>query len=236
MKPVQLLDGISGEGYAIKKRKTEGWLPAGAVGPPASPPAREFAMQPFYQGKIDNFCAMYAVLNALQVLFNLPPLQARKIFNRAMSAQAVDAENFRRILEHRTDYTALVDFMLDDVRQNEFPELRVSAPFAAEASCQEVWETLRSCARPPMPLVSVFRFLRFAPPSEKPYVDHWTVGHYMDMEGLHFLDCSLEAGALYCLPYAKLTDSWRPLSRDYVVIPPESVRILSLSRSAALPV
>ena len=234
MRAVQLLDGISGEGYALKKRKTEGWLPAGAQ--VLLPRLTGEFMQPFYQGKIDNFCAAYAVLNALQVLFSLSPLQARRIFNRTLSAQAADAENFRRILEHKTDYTALVDFMLDDVRKNEFPDLRVSAPFAADASCQEVWEALRSCARPPMPLISVFRFLRLAPTSEKPYVDHWTVGHYMDMEGLHFLDCSLEAGALYCLPYAKLTDAWRPLSRDYVVIPPESVRILSLSRSAALPV
>ncbi|WP_295637584.1 hypothetical protein [uncultured Mailhella sp.] len=193
-------------------------------------------MQSFYQGKIDNFCAMYAVLNALQVLFSIGPLQARRIFNRVLLAQSADADTFSRILEHRTDYVALVDYMLDDVRRHEFPALCVSAPFTPDTSCNVVWEALRSCARPPMPLVSVFRFLRIAPPSEKPYVDHWTVGHYMDMEGLHFMDCSLEAGALYCLPYAKLTDPWRPLSREYVVIPPESVRILSASRSAGLPV
>ncbi|WP_294554892.1 hypothetical protein [uncultured Mailhella sp.] len=193
-------------------------------------------MQPFYQGKIDNFCAMYAVLNALQVLFNLGPLQARRIFNRVLLAQSADAGTFSRILEHKTDYLALVDYMLDDVRRNEFPALSVRAPFQADTPCEVVWETLRSCARPPMPFVSIFRFLRIAPPSEKPYVDHWTVGHYMDMEGLHFLDCSLEAGALYCLPYAKLTDAWRPLSREYVVIPPESVRVLSHARSFGLPV
>lgn len=197
---------------------------------------RESAMQPFYQGKIDNFCAMYAVLNALQVLFSLGPLQARKIFNRVLCAQAVDGVEFAKILEHRTDYVSLVDFMLADVQRHEFPSLNVRAPFGSDDSCDHVWEALRASARPPMPLVSIFRFQRFAPPSEKPYVDHWTVGHYMDMEGLHFMDCSLEAGALYCLPYAKLTDPWRPLSRDYVVIPPESVRILSVSRSAVLPV
>lgn len=193
------------------------------------------AMQPFYQGKIDNFCAMYAVLNALQVLFNIGPHQARRIFNRNLSYQAQDAENFRKILEHKTDYYALVDDMLSDVRQHEFPTLKVQAPFTAESSSEEVWETLRSCARPPMPLVSVFRFLRITPPSERAYVDHWTVGHYMDMEGLHFLDCSLEACALYCLPYAKLTDAWRPLSREYVVIPPESVRVLSHVGSMGFP-
>ena len=121
--------------------------------------------------------------------------------------QSADAGTFSRILEHKTDYLALVDYMLDDVRRNEFPALSVRAPFQADTPCEVVWETLRSCARPPMPFVSIFRFLRIAPPSEKPYVDHWTVGHYMDMEGLHFLDCSLEAGALYCLPYANKPSS-----------------------------
>ena len=33
---------------------------------------------------------MYAVLNAVQVLFGLAPLHARKIFNRAMMEQARD--------------------------------------------------------------------------------------------------------------------------------------------------
>ena len=125
-------------------------------------------MQPFYQGKIDNFCAVYAVLNALQVLFSIGPHQARRIFNRTLYAHAADPDMFARILEHRTDYVSLVDSMLDDVRRHEFPGLYVSAPFRADTPCEQVWETLRSCARPPMPLVSVFRFLRIAPPSEKP--------------------------------------------------------------------
>ena len=221
----------------FKKGKTEGRLLARADGSSCfTGHVREFVMQPFYQGKIDNFCAVYAVLNALQVLFSLTPHEARRIFNRVLMEQAARPEEFRNILEHKTDYVSLVDFMLEDVRRHEFPDLRVSVPFGRDASCDQVWEALRSSARPPMPLVSVFRFLRMAPPSEKPYVDHWTVGHYMDMEGLHFLDCSLEAGGLFCLPYAKLTDAWRPLSRDYVVIPPESVRILSVSRFSGLPV
>ena len=196
-------------------------------------------MHALYQGKIDNFCAMYAVLNAVQVLFGLAPLHARKIFNRAMMEQARDLENFQRILEHRTDYVALVDRMIEDIREHDFPKLKAEAPFAPGTPFQTVWEGLRACAEPSLPRVSVFRFLRFAPPHERPYVDHWTVGHYMDTEGLHFLDCSLEAGALYSLPYVRLTDIDKPLRRDYVVIVPESVRILSVSRNqglSALPV
>ena len=192
------------------------------------------SMHALYQGKIDNFCAMYAVLNAVQVLFGLAPLHARKIFNRAMMEQARDLENFQRILEHRTDYVALVDRMIEDIQENDFPRLKVEAPFGPHTPYQTVWEGLRSCAEPSLPRVSVFRFLRFAPPHEKPYVDHWTVGHYMDTEGLHFLDCSLEAGALYSLPYVRLTDIDKPLRRDYVVIVPESVRILSVSRNQGL--
>ena len=195
-------------------------------------------MHAFYQGKIDNFCAMYAVLNAVQVLCGLSPLHARKIFNRTMLELARDLDAFRAVLEHRTDYVALVDTMLNDIRANDFPEIRVEAPFGPDARYPEVWEALRFTASPMVSHVSVFRFIRVIPPSEKPYVDHWTVGHYMDTEGLHFLDCSLEAGGLYTLPYARLTDRDRPLDREYVVIPPESVRILSVSRSKnfALPV
>ncbi|WP_446425051.1 hypothetical protein [Mailhella sp.] len=195
-------------------------------------------MQAFYQGKIDNFCAMYAVLNAVQILFGLGPLAARKIFNRALMKLAQDAEAFRAVLEHRTDYVDLVDAMLADMQANEFPQLEVEKPLGPDASSEEVWEALRSCATPSLPRVSVFRFMRFAPPQEKPYIDHWTVGRTMDTAGLHFLDCSLEPGALHCLPHARLTDRNRPLSREYVVVAPESIRILSSSRpkTFALPV
>ncbi len=195
----------------------------------------EVRMQAFFQGRVDNFCAVYAVLNALQVLFGITVLQARKIYNRTLLAHSADSEKFSRILAHRTDYIELVDAMLDDVRAHEFPGLKVEAPFGPGASYRQVWEKLRGCASPPLPAISVFRFLRFMPGEEKPYVDHWTTGHYMDMEGLHFLDCSMEEGGLYCLPFCKITDRDAPLTRAYFVIPPESVRILSAARSAALP-
>jgi len=208
-------------------------FPAGAA---AFRGVHEVFMHAFIQGQVDNFCAVYAVLNALQVLFGITALQARKIYNRTLLSHSADPEEFSAILNHRTDYIALVDSMLEDVQRHEFPDLKAQAPLAPKASCLEVWEVLRNCANPPLPLISVFRFLRFMPGVEKPYVDHWTAGHYMDVEGLHFLDCSMEAGGLYCLPFSKLTDMDAPLSRDYVVIPPESVRVLSVSRGAVFPV
>mgnify|MGYP007101894880 CR=1 FL=1 len=192
-------------------------------------------MQAFNQGRVDNFCAIYAVLNALQVLYGINVLEARTIFNRTLLRHSHDSKKFAAILNHKTDYVALVDSMLDDVRLHDFPSLNIEAPFASNAPCSDVWEKLRMSASPPMPLVSVFRFLRFSPGSRKPYADHWTAGHYMDMDGLHFLDCSQEPGALYCLPHAQLTDASHPLAFEYVVIPPQSVRILSVVRSASLP-
>ena len=187
-------------------------------------------MQPFYQGKVDNFCALYAVLNALQVLFHITPLEGRAIFNRTLLRCIHDPAAFQNILEHRTDYTDVVDAMCEDVRAHEFPGLRVERPFGPGASREEVWEMLRSCACPPLPRVAVFRFLRMIPPRETPYIDHWTVGHSMDVSGLHLLDCSLEAGGLYCLSFSRVADAADPPPRrEYVVIPSECVRVLSSS-------
>ena len=140
------------------------------------------------------------------------------------------------MLEHKTDYVAEVDAMLASVQEADFPRLHVQAPLGSDATCEQAWEALRASSVPSLPRVPVFRFMRFMPGQEKPYVDHWTTGRAMDTQGLHFMDCSMEAGGLYCLPYSKVTDRDRPLDRDYVVIPPESIRILSAGRSAALPV
>ena len=192
-------------------------------------------MQAFFQGQVDNFCAAYAVLNALQILFGITVLHARKIFNRTLLAHSFLPAEFSAILDHKTDYVAFVDDMLSDIQKNDFPALCIKAPFSSAAPFQQVWLELKKSAQSPTPFISVFRFLRFVPGRKKPYVDHWTAGHYMDQEGLHFLDSSMEQTGLYCLPYEKLTDFERPLSCDYVVIPSESVRILSVTSSMTHP-
>ena len=47
-------------------------------------------MQAYFQGRVDNFCAVYAVLNALQVLFGLSPLAARRIYNRTLLRESAN--------------------------------------------------------------------------------------------------------------------------------------------------
>ena len=85
-------------------------------------------MKPFHQGKLDVFCAMYAVLNALQLTHNVRTLQARDIFHETLLQLAASPEAFRSVLHQKTDYVPLVDGMLK-VQAHTFP-LRVEAPFA----------------------------------------------------------------------------------------------------------
>ena len=69
-------------------------------------------LKPFYQGKLDTFCAIYAVLNALRITHSIRVLKARDILNETLMALAMSPEAFRAVLEQETDYCNLVDGML----------------------------------------------------------------------------------------------------------------------------
>ena len=69
-------------------------------------------MQPLYQGKIDNFCAAYAVLNGLKLIRNISTLQARVILNEMFYYEAQNLDEWLKIIHHETDYQRLVERML----------------------------------------------------------------------------------------------------------------------------
>ena len=69
-------------------------------------------VKPFYQGKLDTFCAIYAVLNALRLTHGIRVLKARDILNETLLALAGAPEAFRAVLDQETDYLNLVDGML----------------------------------------------------------------------------------------------------------------------------
>lgn len=188
--------------------------------------ADESLMQPFYQGKIDTFCAVYAVLNALQILHDISPAQARELFNGVLMRESRDEESFLNILTRRTDYVNLVDRVLEAVRFR-YP-LKVRAPFSPGTPHSEVWDALTEYARPDQRRTGVFRFLRCVPQRARPVIDHWTTARHVDESGLHLFDSSLEPGGVYCLRGAELVDALAPLPHEYFVIPPECVRLLSL--------
>ena len=99
-------------------------------------------VKPFFQGKLDTFCAIYAVLNALRLTHGIRVLKARDILNETLLALAGAPEAFRAVLEQETDYLDLVDGMLR-AQSRSFP-LEVRAPFSAEAqpSVSEFWLSL----------------------------------------------------------------------------------------------
>lgn len=181
-------------------------------------------MQSFYQGKIDTFCAVYAVLNALQILHDITPGKARELFNEVLVEQSRSEAAFRAVLTHRTDYVDMVDRMLFMIRP-QFP-FREGARFSPRSQADDVWAALTGFAAPEARRTAVFRFRRFVPGREAPLVDHWTTALDWDGELLRFFDSSMEPGGIYALRRSDITDMPGPRDREYIVIAPESVRLL----------
>lgn len=157
-------------------------------------------MKPFHQGKLDVFCAMYAVLNGLKITHGLRTLRARDILHETLLALSVNQEAFRAVLEQRTDYVRLVDGMLQ-IQGRKLP-LRVERPFADDAprsapDAETVWN---ACARwlggGPSRAV-LFRFLRYMTPDAPALNKHWTTACRLEGRTLHFFDCSHEEEAIY---------------------------------------
>lgn len=181
-------------------------------------------MQPFFQGKIDTFCAIYAVLNALQILHDISPGKARELFNEVLVEQARNEAHFRAILSHHTDYVDVVDRTLAIARV-QFP-FREAPHFAADTPHAVIWSKINEYAAPELRRTAVFRFRRYAPPREAPLADHWTTALNCDGDTLHFFDCSIEPCGAYSLSRHSLADFPGCLAHEHFVIAPESVRLL----------
>ena len=70
-------------------------------------------MQALYQGKIDNFCAAYAVLNAIKLVRKISVMQSRVLLNEMLYHEAKDPDQWLKILHHETDYQDLAKRMLE---------------------------------------------------------------------------------------------------------------------------
>lgn len=177
------------------------------------------SLKPFHQGKLDLFCAMYAVLNALQITHNLRVLPARELFNETLLQLAAAPEALRRVLAQETDYLALVDGMLK--AQSHRFALQVEAPFAgcvpltpilpntrepraagasSPPSPERVWETVAAWLAGGERRAVIFRFIRYLLPGGPPVNLHWTTAHEIQGDTLHFFDCSHEECAIYSVP------------------------------------
>ncbi len=198
-------------------------------------------MTPFYQGKIDVFCALYAVLNALKVTHHIRTLQARDIFHDTLMGISQNPTALRAVFDQRTDYIGLVDAMLS-VQGRKY-HMNVEKPFehstaTTAPSNHEVFNTIATWLEPnahkdissfkhvPERAV-VFRFLRYLIAGAEPANKHWTTAYIMKDGQLDFFDCSLEEGAIYAVTKDSFVTSPNDISPDCLCcIEPHSIRFI----------
>ena len=186
-------------------------------------------LKPFYQGKLDTFCAIYAVLNALRLTHSIRVLKARDILNETLMALAASPEMFRAVLEQETDYCALVDGMLR-AQGRVFP-LDVRQPFGTDQdpSAAQVWDCCDNWLNGGSNRALVFRFLRHITPEGPAVNRHWTTADSLKDNVLHLFDCSHEAEAILNVRKDSFVTRAQEVGREKLLyIQPETIRLLRL--------
>ncbi len=199
-------------------------------------------MKPFYQGKVDVFCAIYAVLNGLKITHHIRTLEARDIFHDTLMGLAQSNQVFKAVLDQRTDYVAMVDAMLN-IQAKKRP-LHVERPYencssSNTPSVEHVWNTLEMWLAPnAAPILStlpripervaIFRFLRYIKPGTEPVNRHWTTAYQMENGELRFFDCSMEETAIYTLTPASFVTKPENISEGKLLcLEPHSLRLMA---------
>lgn len=186
-------------------------------------------LKPFYQGKLDTFCAIYAVLNALRLTHGIRTIKARDILNETLMALATNPEALRAVLTQETDYLQLVDGILR-AQMRKFP-LDVQYPWDADARPDEheFWTVCRRWLDGGSKRAIIFRFLRHMTPAGPAVNRHWTVADRMDDSILHLFDCSHEAEAILNVHRVEfVTDASRIATGRLLFIEPRTVRFVRL--------
>lgn len=190
-------------------------------------------IKPFFQGKLDTFCAIYAVLNAYRLLFGMRTIKAREILNETLIEVSANRKEFEKILNQETDYVALVDHLLQ--KYSKKLSYKYTKPYAGgqKLSSQELWDVLREWLGS-YPEVNrnrtvVFRFLKFVSPGKAPLNRHWTTGEYVKDDYIHLFDSSHEAEAILNVNrHAFVTDAKDIDADRLILIPPDSIRLLAI--------
>lgn len=189
-------------------------------------------LKPFYQGKLDSFCAIYAVLNALRLTHGIRTTKARDIFNETLLALVPEQQKFKDVLTQNTDYVSLIDSMLS-VQRRRLP-LVVEKPFPdLLATPDQLWSAFMAWlgekreATPGRAIV--FRFLRFLKPEGDPLNRHWTTMDYITADTLHLFDCSHEAEAILNIRRDSFVTRREDVDKDHLLyIQPDTARFLRL--------
>ena len=186
-------------------------------------------LKPFYQGKLDTFCAIYAVLNALRLTHGIRTLKARDLLNETLISLAAKPDMLRDVLEQNTDYFDLVDDLLATARK-KFP-LVIHTPFIKNdtPSPADLWGVCQAWLAGDGPRAIVLRFLRSLKPESPPANRHWTTADRMDDMILHLFDCSHEAEAILNIRKESFVTCQETVNKDQLLyIQPTSLRFLRL--------
>ena len=186
-------------------------------------------LKPLYQGKIDTFCAIYAVLNALRLTHGLRTLKAREIFNDTLMALAGETAVFRAVLEQTTDYVQLVDGML--ARQQAKHPIHVQTPFTVKAvpTPGAVFKCLETWMQGGTNRAAILRFMRHVSPGAQAVNRHWTTVGSVDEKGIHLFDSSHDAEAVMHIKPTEFVTRKADINQEQLIyIQPETIRLVRL--------
>uniref|UniRef100_B8DSC5 Peptidase C39-like domain-containing protein n=1 Tax=Nitratidesulfovibrio vulgaris (strain DSM 19637 / Miyazaki F) TaxID=883 RepID=B8DSC5_NITV9 len=215
------------------------------------------SFQPYHQGQLDVFCAVYAVANALRSVHPLGMGQARRLFNDVLLDLSRDADAFRSVLYNATDHDALVRAVLECARRDVVP-LRVERPFAASPALRvtgrvgadasaagrggrgpdgaaqptprAVWETLVGWLCGGTGRAAVLRFHRYLPFKGDPVISHWTAAGIPLGDTLFLHDSSREANAIHVIERGGFVTAPEHLSDDrLVLVEPRCLYLIDVS-------
>lgn len=188
-------------------------------------------LKPFYQGKLDAFCAIYAVLNGLRLTHKVRTNRARDLLNETLLGLAARPAAFKAFLTQQTDYVALVDSMLTVIAK-KFP-LEVIKPFPNLADKALFWQKCHDWLNPDGRVAEnraiIFRFSKYFKPENPPIVRHWTTVDTINHESMHLFDSSHDAEAIQNLHQDKIVTAAREIDADRLIhVQPDTARFLRL--------
>ncbi len=91
-------------------------------------------MQRYYQGQLDFFCAVYAVINALTAMYGLNLTQARMLFATVLHDVSKYPSLWLATLENKTGFYWLVSYMLQAAGRGSSYPVRAFRPFVTDGS------------------------------------------------------------------------------------------------------
>lgn len=189
-------------------------------------------MKPFFQGKLDFFCAFYAVLNGLRLTHHIRTVEARDIFHNTLIGLAPNAEAFRAVVTQTTDYIPLVDGMLRIQEQQR--ALVVHKPFISSKtpdSPADVWDCCKTWLAGDSHRAVVFRFARHLAHDAPPVNHHWTTGRHIADNCLELFDCSHEETAVQRIAHNAFVTVPNAVDKKHLIcIEPPSIRLLGQRR------